>query len=102
MPQILAPFWTAPAEVILSAIGSITPVFYPIASFLAGMDKISRYQSYLLRFWQVSEGGRPALRISLENTQTRERHGFTDLEALLAFLRARIETIEAREDSLNK
>ncbi len=51
------------------------------------MNKISRYQSYLLRLWQVSEGGRPALRISLENTQTRERRGFKDLEALLVFLK---------------
>ncbi len=66
------------------------------------MNKISRYQSYLLRFWQVSEGGRPAIRISLENTQTRERHGFTDLEALLAFLREHVETSEAREDALKK
>ncbi len=61
------------------------------------MNEISRYQSYLLRLWQVSEGGRPALRISLENTQTRERHGFTDLESMLAFLR---ESIEISEDAL--
>ncbi len=66
------------------------------------MMKISYCQSYVLRLWQVSEGGRPALRISLENTQTRERRGFTDLEALLAFLRSRIETSGAREDALNK
>ncbi len=39
------------------------------------------------------------LRISLENTQTRERRGFTDLEAMLAFLRASMETCEAREES---
>ncbi len=77
-------------------------MFYSIASLLPGMNKISRYQSYLLRLWQVSEGGSPAIRISLENTQTRERRGFTDLEALLAFLRACIETSEAREDALNK
>ncbi len=64
------------------------------------MNKTSRYQSYLIRLWQVSEGGRPALRISLENAQTRERRGFTDLEALLAFLKERIETSEAREESL--
>ncbi len=76
-------------------------MFYSIASLQPGMNKISRYQSYLLRLWQVSEGGRPAIRISLENTQTRERLGFRDLEALLAFLKERIEIYEAREDALN-
>ncbi len=86
----------------MATIGAITPVFCSIASHLPGMNKSSRYQSYLLRLWQVSERGRPAVRISLENTQTRERRGFTDLEALLAFLRACIETSEAREDALNK
>ena len=75
-------------------------MFYSIASLLPGMNKISRYQSYLLRLWQVAEGGRPAVRISLENTQTRERRGFRNLEALLAFLKARLETSEAREDAL--
>ncbi len=68
-------------------------------SFRAGMNDFSHYQSYLLRLWQVSEGGRPAIRISLENTQTRERHGFTDWEAMLAFLRSSIESSEAGEDS---
>ncbi len=66
------------------------------------MNKKSYYQSYLLRLWQVSEGGRPALRISLENTQTRERRGFTDLEALLTFLREGIETSELREETPEK
>ncbi len=63
------------------------------------MNKISHYRSFLLRLWQVSEGGRPAIRISLENTQTRERRGFTDLEALLAFLRESMEIAEVREVS---
>ncbi len=74
-------------------------MFYSIASLLPEMNKISHYQSFLLRLWQVLEGGRPALRISLENTRTRERLGFTDLEAMLAFLRESMETPEAREES---
>ncbi len=63
------------------------------------MNKTSHSQSYLIRLWQVSEGGRPALRISLENTQTRERRGFRDLEALLVFLRESVETSKARVES---
>ncbi len=73
------------------------PVSCSIASLLIAMKKISQSQSYVLRLWQVSEGGRPVFRISLENTQTRERRGFTDLEALLAFLRQCIETDVERE-----
>jgi hypothetical protein len=52
-----------------------------------------RYQSYLLRYWE--EHGRApsqpaAWRFSLEEVETGKRHGFADLEALVAFLRAEI------------
>ncbi len=50
------------------------------------MDEKIVYHSYLLRLWQVFEGGKPVWRISLVDTQTRERCGFADLEALLAYL----------------
>ena len=43
-----------------------------------------QYQSYLLRLWRDGEG--KARRAMLEHVDTHERHGFTDLESLCAFL----------------
>lgn len=45
----------------------------------------SQYQSYLLRLWRAGEG--KACRVMLERVDSHERHGFADLEELLAFLR---------------
>ncbi len=45
-----------------------------------------RYRGYLLRLWQIGEGGSIAWRISLEDPRTGERHGFASLNALFAFL----------------
>jgi hypothetical protein len=42
--------------------------------------------SYLLRIWKVENGDETRFRISIENTATGERKGFTNLEALIAFL----------------
>lgn len=46
--------------------------------------------SYLLRIWRVSEGEAYRWRALLESPSTGERHGFADLEQLLAYLRAEI------------
>jgi len=51
------------------------------------------YQVFLLRVWRErpASPGRPAVwRFSLEDVRTRERRGFGDLEALVAFLRAEV------------
>ncbi len=48
-------------------------------------EDIPRYLSYLLRMWQVSEGGEPALRIILEDVRSGERYGFSSFEALFQF-----------------
>ncbi len=48
------------------------------------------YCSYLLRCWGEG-GGAPAWRFSLEDTRSGERHGFADLEALMSFLRGRMQ-----------
>jgi hypothetical protein len=45
------------------------------------------YLAYLLRLWRVRMGGAPVWMASLESTASGERHGFADLEAMLAFLR---------------
>jgi hypothetical protein len=44
------------------------------------------YQSYLLRLWRVDEGEN-GVQASLESTQTGERRGFANLEAMHDFLR---------------
>jgi hypothetical protein len=45
------------------------------------------YQSYLLRLWQTSNAGELVWRASLESPHTGQRHGFANLDALLAYLR---------------
>lgn len=47
----------------------------------------TRYVSYLLRLWETSDGEHAIWRASLECPGTGERHGFADIEALLAYLR---------------
>ena len=49
------------------------------------------YLSYLLRLWRASGGDSHLWRASLEDPLTGERTGFSDLEALIAFLLTRIE-----------
>jgi hypothetical protein len=52
-------------------------------------DGPPRYGAYLLRYWEVRSDrpGRPSSwQFSLEEAGTGERHGFRDLEALVAFL----------------
>ena len=46
----------------------------------------SRYQSYLLRLWQTSDGKKQIWRASLQGPNTQERLGFASLEELMDFL----------------
>lgn len=59
---------------------------------MSHLDDPPGYHSYLLRFWAVR--GRvelPAVwRFSLTDPHTGQRHGFADLETLVAFLRRQI------------
>ena len=45
-----------------------------------------RYFAYMLRLWQVSSDRDPIWRASVESPHSGERHGFTNLERLFAFL----------------
>jgi len=45
------------------------------------------YVSYLLRLWKVMERGQVTWRASLEGTRDNRRLTFSDLEALLSYLR---------------
>jgi hypothetical protein len=48
------------------------------------MTVYSKYRSFLLRMWQ--ESPQVAWRASLQDATTGERHGFSDLDSLFAFL----------------
>jgi hypothetical protein len=52
------------------------------------MKKQHLYHAYLLRCWQESGANHhtSVWRFSLEGVQDNQRHGFADLQALLAFL----------------
>ncbi len=55
------------------------------------MLKLPCYQIYLLRCWEERsvQGHIPSIwRYSLEDSQTGERHGFADIDALLTHLHA--------------
>jgi hypothetical protein len=45
-----------------------------------------RYLAYLVRLWQVQDRGVFVWRASLEDAHTGERHGFSDMKSLFAFL----------------
>jgi len=44
------------------------------------------YHSYLLRLWRVKEEDGECWRASLQEVQSGEMHGFTDMGALFAYL----------------
>jgi hypothetical protein len=44
------------------------------------------YLAYMLRLWQVNDGGNSVWRASVESPHTGERYGFVNLEMLFAFL----------------
>jgi hypothetical protein len=61
-------------------------------------DGPPRYGAYLLRYWEVRSDrpGRPSSwQFSLEEAGTGERHGFHDLEALVAFLELELGCVAA-------
>jgi hypothetical protein len=61
-------------------------------------DQAPRYQSYLLRCWEIRSqhpDQPPTWRYSLQDPQTEQKRGFADLEELMAFLHA--EFGDARE-----
>ena len=45
----------------------------------------SHYLAYLLRMWQIEEGG--PWRVSLQGVESGERQGFADIEKLVEFLK---------------
>jgi hypothetical protein len=50
------------------------------------MKKQAGYYSFLLRLWQVKEDGGQEWRATLENVESGEKRGFTNVEDLLAYL----------------
>jgi hypothetical protein len=61
-----------------------------LGGLVAVIDKPPRYRSYVLTLWQepVSDPGAQVVwRFSLKDPRTNQRHGFTSLEEMVAFLR---------------
>jgi hypothetical protein len=59
------------------------------------------YNAYILRLWQerAASPAHPAVwRFSLEDTHTRQRHGFGDLARLMEFLQTQMEAGETRRE----
>lgn len=52
------------------------------------------YHAYLVRLWSVQSGNAQIWRISLEDAQTGQRHGFNSLDDLLAYLWQVVEGLE--------
>jgi hypothetical protein len=52
------------------------------------VEKKYRYLSYLLRLWQVEDGGELVWRALLETPGSGERRGFASLEKLFEFIQA--------------
>ena len=57
-----------------------------------------QYSSYLVRIWRPTPGDGCARRIALEDLETGERLGFTNLDSLFAILDTRL-TAEAGDDT---
>ena len=55
----------------------------------------SPYFSYLLRLWLAGDDDQPEWRLALTDPQTGETRGFASLEALTAFLQARMEAAKS-------
>jgi len=51
------------------------------------------YLSYLLRLWLAGDTDQPQWRAALIDPQTGERRGFANLEALTAYLQARMDEV---------
>jgi hypothetical protein len=62
----------------------------------------AEYLSYLLRLWQVSVGGLPVWRVSLQRPGAAEQRVFADLDELLAFLRARTGESDERQTTVGE
>lgn len=55
------------------------------------------YLAYMLRLWSSEQGGNRIWRVSLESAHSSERHMFTDLDALFAFLQQQTERLDDLE-----
>ena len=65
------------------------------------IDKPPRYRSYVLTFWEEQSdapGAQVVWRFSLKDPRTSQRHGFTSLEEMIAFLRLELASGRADEN----
>lgn len=58
------------------------------------MAKLPQYRVYLLRCWKErsqKDQTHPGWRFAIEDATTRQRHGFSDLNSLAAFLQRNLD-----------
>ena len=68
---------------------------------MAVIDKPPSYRSYVLTFWKErghDSGVQVVWRFSLKDPRTSQRHGFTSLEEMIAFLRLELASGRANEN----
>jgi hypothetical protein len=70
---------------------------------MSTFDKPPKYKAYLLRFWEERSQQMalpPLWRFSLQDPHTGHRHGFPNLEALVAFLRVELNDAQEQEQDV--
>lgn len=55
------------------------------------------YHAYMIRMWEETGDSRHKIRLTVQDTRTGERKGFTDWQALVHHLQAAIDTKECNQ-----
>lgn len=50
------------------------------------MESSGSYRAYMLRMWSVEQSGQAVWRASLEDPHTRQKIGFSNVEALIGYI----------------
>jgi hypothetical protein len=64
------------------------------------MEIIGHYRAYMLRMWSVEQSGQAVWMASLEDPHTGERLGFSNVEALMVYLRELTDSSQNEEERL--
>ncbi|MFQ5420467.1 MAG: hypothetical protein ACE5EY_08905 [Anaerolineae bacterium] len=68
-------------------------IINPLNGMGRGNGRLNEYHVFVLRMWGEYEDDTSGLRLSIENTHTGQRQGFTDWERMLQFLQQQMKTI---------
>jgi hypothetical protein len=71
-----------------------------VAKTQTGPGERQEYLSYLLRLWRVGDEDKPVWRASLRSALTGKQVGFSSLEALFDYLRAKTGVVLTPNDNV--